>query len=215
MSVPLFVRLAGQRVVCAGAGPVAAAKVLPLVDEGAEVVVVAPEAVPDVRGAAAEGRLTWHARPWNPADLDGALLAIAATADPAHNAEVVRAAGERSTLCVRVDAGGDGTADFAGVVRRGPLTFAVSTGGLAPTLSRHLRAELERTYGPEWGDAVALYGQLREDAGITAALAGLGSEERRRRWRAIPLTDILTMLRTGRFSDAKRAASACLSSSSG
>lgn len=213
--LPVFVRLAGARVVSVGAGPVAAAKVLPLVEEGAAVVVVAPQAVPEIRAADAEGRLAWYERSWQPDDLDGALLVVAGTADPQVNAEVAQAAAQRSTLCVRVDARGDGSADFAGVVRRGPLTIAVSTGGRAPVLAGHLRAELEQTYGPEWGEAVALYGELRKDPRITEALAGLPADERRRRWRSIPLTDILEMLRSGRPSDAKEAASACLSSSSG
>jgi len=213
--LPLFVRLAGARVVSVGAGPVAASKVLPLVEEGAAVVVVAPDAVPEIRAADAAGRLAWYERSWQPDDLDGALLVVAGTADPQVNAEVAQAAAARSTLCVRVDARGDGSADLAGVVRRGPLTIAVSTGGRAPVLAGHLRSELEQTYGPEWGEAVTLYGELRKDPRITEVLAGLPPEERRRRWRSIPLIDILEMLRSGRPFDAKEAASACLSSSSG
>jgi precorrin-2 dehydrogenase/sirohydrochlorin ferrochelatase len=213
-TVPLFLRLAGARVVCVGAGAVAGAKVLPLVDAGADVVVVAPAATQAVADAAAAGLLTWHARGWAEADLDGAYLVVAGTADAGMNAAVAAAAAARSTLCVRVDREGDGTADFAAVVRRGDLTLAVSTGGRAPALARRLRGDLQERYGPEWADAVALYGELREDARIRQALAALSSEERRRRWRSLPLTDILRMLRTGRYSEAKRAASSCLSSSS-
>lgn len=210
MTTPLFVRLAGARVLGVGAGPVAAAKLLPLVGEGAEVVVVAPDAVDEVAAAAAAGRLTWHRRGWEPADLDGALLVVAGTGDPLVNEAVAKEAAARATLCVRVDRDGAGSADFAGVVRRGPLTLAVSTAGRAPVLARRLRAELEAAYGPEWGDAVTLYGELRDEV----ALADLPPDERRRRWRAIPVTDILALLRSGRYSDAKRAAAACLSSSS-
>jgi precorrin-2 dehydrogenase/sirohydrochlorin ferrochelatase len=213
-AIPLFVRLAGARVVCVGAGPVAASKVLPLAEAGAEVVVVAPEAVAAVREAAAAGRLAWHTRGWSEADLDRAHLVVAGTAAPDVNAAVAAAAAARATLCVRVDREGDGTADFAGVVRRGDLTLAVSTGGRAPALARWLRADLEERYGPEWGDAVALYAELRADPHIRSALAALDPEERRRRWRSLPLTDILRMLRTGRYPEAKRAASSCLSSSS-
>lgn len=214
-TVPLFVRFDGARVVSVGAGPVTAAKALPLLDAGADLVVVAPTASPDIARAATAGRLTWHRRGFEEADLDGAVLVIAGTSDPERNAAVARAAVDRATLCVRVDRGGHGSADLAGIVRRGPLTLAVSTSGQAPALARHLRIELEGAYGPEWGELAALYAELRSAPEIVAALAGLTDGQRRRRWRAIPVPDILRLIRTGRRSDAKRVASACLSSSSG
>jgi siroheme synthase-like protein len=214
VTVPLFVRLEGARVVCVGAGPVAAGKALPLLDAGADLVVVAPDAVPEVRAAAEASRLTWRVRGWEPQDLEGALLVVAGTADPQVNAEVADAAAKHGRLCVRVDREGEGSADLASVVRRGALTLAVSTSGRAPALARRVREELEADFGPEWGEAVELYAVLRADEQVRAALAGLPDAERRARWRAIPLPDILDLLRSGRFSDAKRAASACLSSSS-
>ncbi|MGH8898924.1 MAG: precorrin-2 dehydrogenase/sirohydrochlorin ferrochelatase family protein, partial [Egibacteraceae bacterium] len=75
--------LRGQRVVCVGAGPVAAAKALPLLDAGVDLVVVAPQAVADIQDAAAAQQLVWLRRRYEPGDLDGALLVIAATADRA------------------------------------------------------------------------------------------------------------------------------------
>jgi precorrin-2 dehydrogenase / sirohydrochlorin ferrochelatase len=214
VTVPLFVRFAGERVVSVGAGPVATVKALPLLEAGADLVVVAPSAGPEITDAAARGLLTWHRRGWQEADLDGAVLVIAGTDDPERNAAVVRAAAARATLCVRVDRGGQGSADLASAVRRGSLTMAVSTSGQAPALARYLRTDLEGTYGPEWGELVSLFAELRGDPDLLAALDALPDTERRARWRAIPVPDILSLIRTGRRSDAKRVASACLSSSS-
>lgn len=213
--VCLVVRLTGARVLGVGAGPVAAAKLLPLVETGADVHVVAPEVGSALQEAADAGRLTLHRRSWAPDDLDGAVLVVAGTADPAVNAAVVAEAAARATLCVRVDREGDGSADFAATVRRGALTLAVSTGGLAPALARHVRAELDRSYGPEWGSLAALYAELRQDAAVRAVLVDLPQDERRRRWRSISVPDMLALLRNGSPAEAKRAATACLSSSSG
>lgn len=213
--VCLVVRLSGARVVGVGAGPVAAAKLLPLLETGADVHVVAPELDPSIQAAADAGQLTVHRRSWQPADLDGAVLVVAGTADPAVNADVAAAAAARATLCVRVDRDGDGTADFAATVRRGPLTLAVSTGGQAPALARHLRGELDRSYGPEWGALATLYAELRRDPAVVALLDPLPDAERRRRWRSISVPDMLALLRSGSPAEAKRAATACLSSSSG
>jgi len=211
VTLPLSVRLDGLPVVAVGAGPVAAAKLAPMIEGGARVTVVAPDAVPEL---AADARVSWQRRGWTPADLDGALLVVAGTASPAVNAAVVAAATARGTLSVRVDGDGDGTADVAAAVRRGPLTIAVSTGGAGPALSAHLRAELADAYGPEWGELAALYGELRRDPDVRAALSRCSAEERRRRWRRVPVTDILRLLISGRRVEAKRVVSACLSSSS-
>jgi siroheme synthase-like protein len=213
--LPLGVRLAGLPVLCVGAGPVAAAKLLPMVEGGARATVVAPDAVPELREAAAAGRLTWHARAWAPADLDGAALVVAATADPSVNEAVTAAAAGRATLCVRADVEGEGTADVLAAVRRGPLLLAVSTEGNAPVLARHLRQELAASYGPEWGELVALFGELRRDPDVRAALRDASPEQRRVLWRSIPVADILSLIRKGQRVEAKRVASACLSSSSG
>jgi siroheme synthase-like protein len=128
-----------------------------------------------------------------------------------------------ATLCVRVDRDPDaataprsaaGSAAFAAAVRRGPLTIAVSTGGQAPSLARLLRAELEDTYGPEYGEVAALLGELRGDPAVRRHLATLDSDGRRAAWRAIPLADILRLIRKGLVLDARELALACLSSSS-
>jgi siroheme synthase-like protein len=214
-TLALGVRLAGLPVVGVGAGAVAAAKLLPMVDGGARVTVVAPDAVPALAEAAQQGRLAWHRRTWLPADLDGAALVLAATADPEVNQQVTAAAAERATLCVRADAEGQGSADVMAAVRRGPLTLAVSTGGDAPVLARHLRHELEARYGQEWGELVTMLGELRRDPDVRTRLASVSPEQRRSLWRSIPVTDILSLIRKGQRVEAKRVASACLSSSSG
>jgi siroheme synthase-like protein len=179
--VPLLVELEGSRVVCVGAGPVAAAKVLPLADAGGIVRVIAPEACEPVRQAAAAGRLQWLDRPYRTGDLDATVLAFAATGHPRINAAVAADAAAQPVLCVRVDGGG--TAALPAVVRRGPLTLAVSTGGRAPVLSRYLRQRLEAEYGPEWGEVATLMGELRTDERVRAALRGTDAPERRQRWR--------------------------------
>jgi siroheme synthase-like protein len=208
--LPLMADLAGRRVVVVGAGPVAAAKLRALAD--ADVVVVAPDAVAQIRAAAQVGSLTWESRRFHPDDLDGAWLVVAATADASVNTEVAAAAEQRHLWCVRVDGGG--SAGFMGTVRRGPLTLAVSTGGSSPALARHLRAELAERYGEEHGRLAALLGELRSDPAVRAALEGLDDAEKARRWRRVLAADILAPLRSGRTDLAKELALACLSSSS-
>lgn len=206
--LPLSVRLDGLAAVGVGAGEVGWSKYASVLHAGADLVVVAPEACADVRSAAADGRLVWRQRAYASGDLDGAVLAIAATAEGAVNDRVAAEAAAAATLCVRCDGGG--TAALASVVRRGPLAITVSTGGAAPALARRIRSELAERYGPEHGELAALLGSLRADPAVRDELARLPASQRAARWRAVLDTDILRILRTGQPDLAKEAALACL-----
>lgn len=214
--VPLLVDLAGRRVVVVGGGPVAHAKSAPLLDAGAALTVIAPDAVPPIRDAAAAGRLTWHARAYASGDLAGAFLVVAATADRATNERVTADATAQRTFCVRTDhapgTASPGTAALAGAVRRGDLTIAVSTAGRAPAVARHLRQELEDAYGPEYGELVRVLGDVREAPEVRSHLDGLDAGGRRAAWRSVPMADILGLLRNGDSQSARELASACLCS---
>lgn len=48
------------------------------------------------------------------------------------------------------------------VVRQGNLLLTVSTGGLAPGLSRSIREWLEQKFGPEWRNRAAQVGKARD-----------------------------------------------------
>ena len=74
---PLFLKLAGRKVLVVGAGTVAASKLLTLRGTGARITVVAP-AVGDALRAAADDTVAIEQRPFAPADLSGAWLVIAA-----------------------------------------------------------------------------------------------------------------------------------------
>jgi siroheme synthase-like protein len=210
--VPLLLRVEGRTVVGVGAGPVAAGKLLPLLAQGARLVVIAPVADDPIAAAHDEGLLRWERRPYRDGDLEGAVLAVAATDRDDVNAAVAAEADRRGLPCVRIDAGG--SADFMAAVRRGPLTLAVSTAGASPALAARLREHLEDAYGPEWGALADLLGELRADPVVRTALAGVSPGERPAKWRSVLDTNILELLRAGEAHAAREVAFACLSSSS-
>jgi siroheme synthase-like protein len=138
MLLPLFLHLAGRRVVLVGAGVVAAGKLRQLRAAGAEVHVVAPEVAPEIRQAG----VSISERRFEPADLDGAWLAVAA-ATPEVNREVANAAHARRIFVNAVDDPANASAFMGGVVRRGDVTVAISTNGRAPALAGLLREALD------------------------------------------------------------------------
>ena len=135
---PVFLRLAGRRVVVVGGGAMAAAKVQGLLPTGAAITVVSPLVRPEI----AEAGVDVVRREFQPSDLDQAVLAVAA-ATPEVNRAVSRAGEERRVFVNAVDHPDVCSAFAAGVVRRGGVTLAVSTAGLAPALAGLLREALE------------------------------------------------------------------------
>ena len=100
---PVGLRLEGLRVVVAGGGRVGARKVRRLVDYGADVLVVSPEAVEPIGELARAGRIRWERRRAEPRDLEGAVLVFAATDDPAANAALAAEARARGIPVNRAD----------------------------------------------------------------------------------------------------------------
>ena len=150
---PGFLKLAGRPVVLVGGGTVATAKLGGLLEAGAAVTVVAPSLAPPIVRAAELASLTLRRRPFEPADLDGAWLVVAA-ATPEVNRAVVAAAEARRVFTIAVDEPSTATAYGAGVLRRGGLTLAVSTEGRSPALAGLVREALESLVPEEIGEWV-------------------------------------------------------------
>jgi siroheme synthase-like protein len=135
---PVFLKLAGRHVVVVGAGAVALGKTRSLVEAGARVTVVAP----DVRPELDQADVTLVRRAFAPDDLDGAWLVVAA-ATPEVNRAVRAAADARRVFVNAVDHPETCSAYAGGVLTRGGVTIAVSSGGEAPALAGLLREALE------------------------------------------------------------------------
>jgi uroporphyrin-III C-methyltransferase/precorrin-2 dehydrogenase/sirohydrochlorin ferrochelatase len=136
--LPLFVDLAGRRVLLVGAGKVAAAKLGQLLAARADVRVVAP----DVCGEIERADVLVERRAFEAADLDGVWLVVAA-ATPEANREVAAAAEVRRVFVNAVDDPANATAFLSGVIRRDGVTLAISTSGAAPGLTALLREGLD------------------------------------------------------------------------
>jgi len=158
--LPLFVNLAGRRVLLVGGGPVAAGKLEQLLAAGAALSVVAPSIHADIERAANTEAVELHRRAFVPGDIDGAWLVVAA-ATPAVNREVAEAAEARRVLVNAVDDPANATAFFGGVVRRSGVTFAISTSGDAPGLTALLRQALDALLPSKLGDWVREAERLR------------------------------------------------------
>jgi uroporphyrin-III C-methyltransferase/precorrin-2 dehydrogenase/sirohydrochlorin ferrochelatase len=135
---PVFLKLDGLPVVIVGGGSVAASTLDGLLEAGARVTVVAPEICEAIRAR----DVAVVERGFRPAHLAGARWVVAA-ATPAVNREVADAAAARGLFVNAVDDTAAASAYLGGVVRRGAVEIAISTGGLAPALAGLLREALD------------------------------------------------------------------------
>ena len=173
--LPIFLKLEGRRCLLVGAGTVALEKIGSLLKTGVRLRVVAPEARAEIRQLAAEGKLEWVEREFEPADLDGNFIVIAATDVPEVNAAVYREAVARGIPCNSVDDIPNCDFFFGSVVSRGDLQIAISTAGESPAVAQRLRREIDEQLPQDLGPWLAKLGELRREVLATHARG----EERR------------------------------------
>jgi precorrin-2 dehydrogenase / sirohydrochlorin ferrochelatase len=159
---PMFVKLEGKRCLVVGAGKVGEPKIGGLIETGAATRVVALEASEAVREWARAGKIGLELRAFSPEDLDGAFLAVVASASRRLNESIYGEARRRGVLCNVVDVPDLCDFYYPAVVRRGDLQIAVSTNGKSPSLAQKLRQQLERQFGPGYAEWVAELGETRK-----------------------------------------------------
>jgi precorrin-2 dehydrogenase / sirohydrochlorin ferrochelatase len=158
---PMFLKLAGKRCLVVGAGKVGEPKIGGLIDTGARVHVIALEASEVVHQWAKHGKITLEVRAFSKTDLAETFLAVIATSSRALNESIYREAQRRGVLCNVVDVPEYCDFYYPAVVRRGDLQIAISTNGQSPSLSRKLREQLERQFGPGYAEWVTELGETR------------------------------------------------------
>ena len=161
--LPIFLKLDDRPGLLVGAGTVALEKIGSLLKTGIKLRVVAPQARPEVRQLAAEGKLEWIEREFQPADLDGNFIVIAATDVPEVNATVYREAVARGIACNSVDDIPNCDFFFGSVVSRGDLQIAISTAGESPAVAQRLRREIDEQLPEDLGPWLAQLGELRRE----------------------------------------------------
>ncbi|KRA54733.1 sirohydrochlorin ferrochelatase [Pseudoxanthomonas sp. Root65] len=159
---PLFADLQGRRVLVVGGGPVAERKTEALLHAGARPRVGAPDLTPRLRTWHEQGRIDWIAGRFDVAWLADAWLVVAATDDGHVNQAVAAAAEARQLFANVVDDAELSTFHVPAIVERGPLQVAISSGGGAPMLARHLRRQLETLLDDSWASLAHLFTRQRQ-----------------------------------------------------
>jgi precorrin-2 dehydrogenase / sirohydrochlorin ferrochelatase len=159
---PIFLKLDRRRCLVVGAGKVAEEKIEGLLDTGAEITVVAPQATDRVQALARAKKIRWQARTFRPSDLRDVLLVVAASSSPVLQEKIFREARKQKVLCNAVDDPEHCDFYYGSILRRGSLQIAISTAGKSPALAQRIRKMLERQFGPEYEAWVEALGEARK-----------------------------------------------------
>lgn len=148
---PIFLNLAGRRVVLSGGGDAALAKLRLLFKTEAHLTVFASNPAPEIEEWAAQGKLRLLRRAMAPGDALCAALFYAADEDAAEDARTSAIARADGALTNIVDNLGDSEFITPAIVDRDPVTVAIGTEGAAPVLARAIKADLEERLPPTLG----------------------------------------------------------------
>src|SRR5438270_3843759 len=164
LETPFYIaclRLSGRRCVVVGGGDVGLEKVEGLLACDAGVTLVAPEAHPELVQLSLEGSITWERREYESGDLDGCLIAIAATSDTDVNIRVFQDAEQRAMLVNVVDVPPLCNFILPAIVRSGPLAIAISTAGASPALAKRMKREIADLFGAPYAQLAILLNDAR------------------------------------------------------
>ncbi len=195
---PVYLNLRGRRCVIIGGGTVSEGKIARLLDSGARVCVISPDATPGIRQFVADGSVRWEQRKYRDGDLEGAFIAIAATNVREVNRQIFEEANQRGVMLNAVDDPPNCSFIAPSIVQRGPVTLAISTGGVSPALARKLRESLQTSDDLAWSDLASTMAVARSHLREVGLLSTIDPQ----RWQCCITPELLTMAHEGRDAEA-------------
>ncbi len=196
---PAFLNLKGKKTIVIGGGKVAERKILSLLKAGSDIKVISPYLTKRLEKERLNGRIEHICRQYRRIDLKNAFLVIAATEHPVINEQVSKNA---PCLVNVVDTPSFFNFIVPSIMNRGLLNMAVSTSGISPALSRLIRRELEKLYGPEFKDYLETLKKFRK-----RAMEIIQDKKKRGEFlKAVASEKMIEMLRTKGIKETKRVA---------
>ena len=127
-----------------GGGQVAFRKILPLIESGAIVKIIAPEVCNEIREL--ESKVQWIQQKFSAEILTHGRLFFAATNDPSINDRASKIAREFGMLVNNATNPDDSDFSVPSIIRRKNFQLAISTNNLSPAFSRFIRQKLESEF---------------------------------------------------------------------
>jgi precorrin-2 dehydrogenase / sirohydrochlorin ferrochelatase len=153
MMLPLHFNVKDKNVLVVGGGKIALRRLRLFLEEGARITVISPDVVPEIAELTKAGKLNWQAKKVGVADLKDALFIIAATNDSAVNEWIAENVSENQLVNVASNAD-KGNVIVPKSIKKGRLTFSVSTNGASPTLAKQICEQLSEQFDEQFVNAL-------------------------------------------------------------
>jgi precorrin-2 dehydrogenase/sirohydrochlorin ferrochelatase len=194
---PAILMLDGRLGVVIGGGAVGERKVRTLLEAGAKVKVITPEATPRLKKLAGDDMIELIERPYQRGDLKGAAVVIASTDERDVNQAIYEEALDEGVPVNVVDDPPHCTFIAPSIVRRGDLMIAISTGGTNPAMAVRIRERLEKEFGPEYEAYFDLIKRLKAEVDQAST-----QQERADAWYRVVDSNVLDLVRAGKIDKA-------------
>jgi len=199
--LPIFLNIKNKKCVVVGGGEVAFRKATLLLRAGADLHIVALSLSDELRKLCADRDCTITLREFEEADINDAILVVAATDNLETNERVSVIASKLNIPVNVVDQPHLCSFIMPSIVDRSPIVVAISSGGTSPILTRKLK-ELNETMIPERIDKLAellgsFRGRVKNELGDFA--------ERVRFWEGVLDSEIPELVYSGQDDEARSA----------
>ncbi|MBU1341278.1 MAG: bifunctional precorrin-2 dehydrogenase/sirohydrochlorin ferrochelatase [Proteobacteria bacterium] len=158
---PIFLDVKDKDCLVVGGGPVGARKAETLEKCGASVTLISDRHSPSVEGLK-QGAVCIKIKSYEKEDAEGRFLVFAATHNADLNAQIKKDAAALNILCNVADAPENSDFVLPSIVDRKELIVAISTSGSSPAMAKKIRQDLEKHFGPEYAQFLALMGTIRK-----------------------------------------------------
>ena len=159
---PVFLDIKDRLCIVFGGGEVAERKVLMLLKFGAAIRVISPVTTKKLLRLETSGKITILRRGYNYGDMKDAVLVFAATDNREINSSIKKEGIERGIPVNVVDDPELCSFIVPSIVKKGPITIAISTSGVLPLFSKKLRKEIENLITEDYLRYVRLVGRFRK-----------------------------------------------------
>lgn len=190
---PMFVSLQKKVCLVVGGGSVGERKVRGLLQYGGVIRLIAEDLSPWLQVQCAEGTVQLVGKTYTKGYLDGVDLVFAATNDLCLNRRVAEDARKSGLWCNMATEPEEGSFIVPSIVRKGPLTIAISTGGASPAVAVRIKQKLAHEFGAEWVVLLNLMALLR----TTIQSKGLHSTQNQGIYRRIARLPLLEWIQNG------------------
>lgn len=205
---PIFLNLQSRNCLVVGGGRVAERKVATLMEYGAKISVVSPQAEESIIEYSSQGLISWKRREFQPEDLDNTFMVFIATAEQLLNKYIADLCRQKEILVNAVDDPPNCDFFVPSILRRGSLALAISTEGKSPLLAAKLRRQLEEVISPEYSEFVEILGDLR----YIIKGSRLDGEERKKIFEELVNSDLLELVKAGEKDKIEELINICISS---